>query len=78
MRFGSVGENFGIAFESLRVSKLRSSLTILGVTIPSVLAPRVHARAWSSDAEGWEVEVRISLPLIGLLVAYAGRLVPEP
>jgi putative ABC transport system permease protein len=33
MRLGSVIENVGIAFEALRVSKLRSSLTILGVVI---------------------------------------------
>ena len=33
MRLGAIGENVGIAFEALRVSKLRSSLTILGVVI---------------------------------------------
>lgn len=52
--------------------------TILGITIPSALAPRAHARAWSSDADGWEVEVRISLPVVGLLVEYVGRLIPDP
>jgi hypothetical protein len=52
--------------------------TILGIPIPRMLAPHVHARASSFDTEGWEVEVRISLPVIGLLVEYAGRLIPDP
>jgi hypothetical protein len=52
--------------------------TILGIPFPGMLAPHVHARASSRDAEGWEVEVRISLPVIGLLVEYVGRLIPDP
>jgi hypothetical protein len=51
--------------------------TILGVPIPSKLAPHVHCRVCSGDDEGWEVEVRITLPVVGLLVAYAGRLIPD-
>jgi hypothetical protein len=51
--------------------------TILGIPLPRMLAPHVHARARSRDDEGWEVEVRITLPVVGLLVEYAGRLIPD-
>jgi hypothetical protein len=69
--FELVSEPEGMCFAQRRC-------TILGITIPSRLAPKVHARARSSDAEGWEVEVRISLPVVGLVVEYSGRLIPDP
>jgi hypothetical protein len=51
---------------------------ILGIPLPLWLAPHAHARAWSVDPDSWEVEVRVSLPIVGLLVEYAGRLTPDP
>lgn len=66
-----------LASEPLGLRFVQRRCTILGVPVPRVLAPRVEAFAWSSDAEGWVVEVHISLPVIGLLVAYAGRMTPE-
>lgn len=62
--------------EGMRFTQRRCK--ILGITVPRRLAPHVHARAWSRDADSWEVEVRISLPVFGLLVEYVGRLIPDP
>lgn len=68
---------FELASEPDGMCFVQRRCTILGIPFPAMLAPRVHARARSRDDEGWEVEVRISLPIVGLLVAYAGRLIPD-
>jgi hypothetical protein len=50
----------------------------LRVPLPRWLSPRITAREWAGLEEGsLQVEVRISLPLIGLLMAYEGCLKRE-
>jgi hypothetical protein len=68
---------FELASEPDGMRFVQQRCTLLGLPLPSALAPQAQARAWSSDSEGWEMEVRISLPVVGLLVVYAGRFIPE-
>jgi hypothetical protein len=50
----------------------------LRVPLPRWLSPRITAREWAGFEEGsLQVAVRISLPLIGLLMAYEGCLKRE-
>jgi hypothetical protein len=50
----------------------------LRVPLPRWLSPRITAREWAGLEEGsLQVAVRISLPLIGLLMAYEGCLKRE-
>lgn len=60
-----------LVYRPLRVS-LRLG-DFLRVPIPRSLSPESSAREWASDKEpGVYVSVRVSLPLVGLLVAYEG------
>lgn len=45
--------------------------------IPSFLAPRIEGRA-THDGDRVHVHVRISAPIVGLLVSYEGRVVTDP
>jgi len=50
----------------------------LCVSLPRWLSPRIAAREWAGRGEGsLQVAVRVSLPFIGLLIAYEGYLKRE-
>jgi hypothetical protein len=52
------------------------SVRVGGAVLPKSLRPRLFAREF--DEDGWyRFDVRVELPLIGLLIAYRGRLMPE-
>jgi hypothetical protein len=51
---------------ALRISRLR-------IALPDAVAPHTAAVA-TSAADGFHVEVRIWIPLIGLLIAYSGHI----
>jgi len=46
---------------------------ILGIPIPSLLAPKVEAREEQVD-DKYQFQVEVSLPLVGRLIQYAGSL----
>lgn len=53
---------------------------LLGIPLPRALSPRVEARAGPCQpprADSWALEVRIALPLIGLVCEYAGEMRSE-
>jgi hypothetical protein len=50
-------------------------MRVLGVPIPMFLAPRTTAAATGCEG-GWWIRVRLEAPLIGLICAYEGGLVP--
>jgi hypothetical protein len=53
---------------------------LFGIPLPTILAPRIAAREWISDAGGYEMSAQVTVPLIGHLLSYTGTLirVPEP
>ncbi len=69
----------------MEVTDDRLTLTPLGgalrigrmkIPLPTVVAPHTAAVATSTD-DGFEVEVRIWVPLVGLLIAYRGHVCEE-
>ena len=42
-------------------------------TIPAPIAPRIAAIERAAGAQAIDIEVRVTLPLVGLLLSYAGR-----
>lgn len=75
MYFELAADERGMVFHQRRC-------TILGVPMPAALAPRVdvQARADPEAATGpdsWEIEVVISLPLVGTVLAYSGTMIVE-
>jgi hypothetical protein len=56
----------GLSMHSQRV-------TLLGLGLPRLLAPRIVATEWPTAA-GWQVDVEICLPLVGRLIRYSGHM----
>jgi hypothetical protein len=54
---------------ALEIAEVR--VTCLGVPLPAFLAPRIDARGDDDDG-GVRLRIRVSHPLVGLLVAYGG------
>lgn len=50
--------------------------SVLGLPLPRALSPRVTAQVADSEARAgqWLVDVRIALPLVGLVVRYTGAM----
>ena len=71
MRFGFrlVGDDTGMRFEFVR--------GWLGlIPVPAFLCPRVEA-VTTVQEEGWWVQVSINLPVLGRLMEYEGKVIPE-
>lgn len=69
MRFRLVGEGDTVEW------KLRG-FSLGPVPLPRFLAPRI--RVWTqADGDGWRVEISIAAPMLGLLCAWKGRMVPQ-
>jgi hypothetical protein len=49
---------------------------LLGARVPLACAPSVEATA-TADEVGWLVRVAVSVPLLGRLAHYEGRLTPQ-
>jgi hypothetical protein len=67
--FQVIGDAAGMRFTSVRS-------WACGLPLPSLLAPRVTAIVTGQD-DGWWVEVRVELPVLGLLMRYEGEVTPE-
>ena len=74
-RFGPLRFHFDLPGddEGLRMDLRR--WTVVGIPLPLALAPRTEAREWA-DGDRFRFDVPIALPLIGLVVHYAGWLDP--
>lgn len=60
--------------EGMRLTSVRG--WFLGLPMPSRLTPRVTAVA-RGQQDAWLVDVRIELPMVGLLMQYEGKVTPE-
>lgn len=75
-RFGSV--TFGIDLKVVEGGMVFTThrVWLLGIPLPLLVAPRVFAQV-SPLAEGWRVQVRLLLPLVGEMLRYEGEIVPH-
>jgi hypothetical protein len=64
--FQLTADETGLGFEMVRA-------WFLLIPLPRWLSPRVTAHETATD-DGWFTEVQFSLPVIGLLIRYAGRI----
>lgn len=71
IRFGFrlTGDATGIRFAFARC-------WMIGLPLPYGLAPRVHARV-ADDEDGWQLQVRVEVPFLGLLTQYEGKVTPQ-
>ena len=81
-RFGLLDIGFRLAAVDgtlcLRQERVGLSCGALRVTLPHWLAPQITAREWAIPSQVHvQVTVSVSVPLVGLLLAYAGSIVPE-
>lgn len=76
-RFGPVAFRLGADVHHERVSLPIVSARFLGLPLPRILVP--HSDAFEeTDAEGrFRFDVKLTLPLVGLLVHYTGWLAPK-
>ncbi|MFN5269839.1 MAG: DUF4166 domain-containing protein [Hyphomonadaceae bacterium] len=74
-QFGPLRFYFHLQPQDQGLAMILKRWTMLGLALPVVLAPRVDAREWD-EAGQFQLSVSISLPLIGLIVAYRGQLAP--
>jgi len=45
------------------------------VPVPRPIAPQVSATA-RGTADGWDIDVRVDAPLVGMVCRYCGRMTP--
>jgi hypothetical protein len=64
-----VGSSEGMRFTSVRG-------WLCGLPLPSAMAPRVTAVVTGRE-DGWWVDVRVDLPVLGLLLRYEGEVTPR-
>lgn len=74
-RFGPFRFRFDLPSDTSGLRMITRGWTTFGVPLPLFLAPRTQAREWQEDGR-FRFDVRIALPLIGLLVQYRGALRP--
>lgn len=70
---GPMRLGFSIAVDETGLQLEQVRAWFLLVPLPLCLSPRVAAREAATD-DGWHAEVRFSLPIIGLLIRYTGRI----
>lgn len=73
--FGPLRFRFDLPANAQGLTMVMRAWSAFGVPLPMALAPRSLAREWV-DAEGFNFDVPIDLPLIGRIVHYRGRLSP--
>lgn len=71
LRFG-----FRVAAEAQILRFAFARCWLLGLPLPRVLSPRVEAEAHAQE-DGWWIRVAISVPILGLLTQYEGKVVPQ-
>ncbi|HVZ42129.1 MAG TPA: DUF4166 domain-containing protein [Candidatus Kapabacteria bacterium] len=51
------------------------STRMFGIPLPRFIAPHIAARA-AGEEQGWRIDVRISIPMVGPIAAYHGLILP--
>ncbi|KPF66946.1 hypothetical protein IP88_12510 [alpha proteobacterium AAP81b] len=74
-RFGPFRFAFTLTADAAGLAQHDAGWWCLGVPLPRWLGPRTLAREWQADGR-FCLDVAIELPLLGLMVAYRGWLVP--
>jgi hypothetical protein len=72
-RFGPMRFHFTLPADASGLHMEMRKWSLFGIGLPLILAPRSPAREWG-EGDDFCFDVPISLPLIGLLVHYQGRL----
>jgi hypothetical protein len=72
-RFGPMRFSFDLPSAPTGLEMVMRRWSIFHIPMPLALAPRSVAREWSEE-ESFHFDVPISLPLVGLVVHYRGRL----
>ncbi len=72
-RFGAVSLVYRLGVEEGALVYDLVGMRLFGVPIPRLLSP-LDRTAERSTQDGWEVTVRISIPVLGELLRYGGRL----
>jgi saccharopine dehydrogenase-like NADP-dependent oxidoreductase len=72
-RFGALRFAFDLPSDANGLEMRMRGWSFLGLPLPLALAPQSRAREWQEQGR-FRFDVPISLPLVGLIVHYAGRL----
>lgn len=76
-RFGPFTLKFRLSASESGIDFHRAGVAVWGVPLPGFLAPRVTATE-RADGEVHRFDVRLDLPIVGLIIAYRGRLEADP
>jgi NAD(P)-dependent dehydrogenase (short-subunit alcohol dehydrogenase family) len=72
-RFGPLRFAFDLPGDDRGLTMVMRGWSVFNIPFPLAMAPRTRARE-SQDGEDFRFDVRVSLPLVGLIVEYRGRL----
>lgn len=72
-RFGPLRFAFDLPADGQGLTMVMRRWSAFRLPLPLALAPRTQAREWQ-DGEDFRFDVAVSLPLVGLIVDYRGRL----
>jgi hypothetical protein len=75
-RFGALRFVFDLPAGPEGLSMHLARWTCLGLPLPLLLAPRIHAREWQDEQGRFRFEVAVALPIAGDVIRYTGWLVP--
>ena|SRR5579871_2373384 len=71
LRFG-----YRLSADAREMHTVSTRCWLLGIPLPSALAPRVNACA-SAEEAGWWVCVRVEVPVLGQMAHYEGEVTPQ-
>jgi hypothetical protein len=75
-RFGPLAFGLALVVDEDRLRLVLRGWSLLGLPLPSRLAPRIEAREFAADGR-FNFHVEINHPMLGLIVRYRGWLVPR-
>ena len=75
--FGPLSFDLGLATASGSLEMPVTDWRCFGIPMPDFLAPLSQAREFEDDRGRFRFDVRLSLPLLGLLIHYRGWLLPH-
>jgi hypothetical protein len=74
-QFGLVRLTFDVEADETGMRMASRRCRVAGIPLPRALAPAIAATA-RGDANTWEVEVTIAMPLLGNMLSYGGEVIP--
>ncbi|MDX1946752.1 MAG: DUF4166 domain-containing protein [Pirellulaceae bacterium] len=73
---GTVTVGFAVEVAGGALSLASRRVWWLGIPLPAWLGPRIVARAEEDQQGGWNIDVRVQVPLFGKLLRYHGKVTP--